>query len=77
MIVVDVLPAETHLSQLLVQAEAGEEVVFARAGEPVARLVLCKSHGKRQPDVLKGRVAVPDDFQDPLPEEELAAWEGR
>ena len=77
MVVVDVHPAETQLSRLLGQAEAGEEVVFTRAGEPVARLVLCKSDGKRQPDVLKGQIVIPDDFQDSLPEEELAAWEGR
>ena len=62
--------------RLLAQVEAGEEVVIARRGEPVVRLVACKSPGKRQPDVLKGKVVIPDSFFEPLPEEELRAWEG-
>ncbi len=75
--VVNVHQAKTHLSRLLAQAEAGEEIVIARRGEPVARLVGCKQAGRRQPDILKGRVTIPDSFFYPLPEEELAAWEGR
>ena len=43
----------------------------------LARLVGCKPHSKRQADILKGKVVIPDSFFDPLPEEELAAWEGR
>jgi len=61
----------------LARVEAGEDVVIARRGQPVARLVACKAPVKRQPDVLKGKIVVPDTFFDPLPEEELAAWEGR
>ena len=75
MVVVNVHQAKTQLSRLLAQVETGEEVVIARRGEPVARLVGCKLPGKRQPDVLKGKVTVPDSFLDPLPEEELKAWE--
>ena len=75
--VVNVHQAKTELSRLLARVEAGEEVVIARRGEPVARLVACKAPVKRQPDVLKGKLVVPDTFFDPLPEEELAAWEGR
>lgn len=74
--VVNVHEAKTQLSRLLAQVEAGEDVVIARRGEPVARLVACKPTGKRHPDVLKGRIVIPDSFFDPLPEEELAAWEG-
>lgn len=74
---VDVHEAKTQLSRLLARAEAGEEVVIARCGEPVARLVACKPKGKRQPDVLKGKVVVPDSFFEPLPEEELRLWEER
>ena len=77
MLVVNVHQAKTHLSRLLAQAEAGEEIVIARRGEPVARLVGCKQAGRRQADILKGKVAIPDSFFDPLPEEELAEWEGR
>lgn len=76
MVIVNVHQAKTQLSRLLAQVEAGEEVVIARRGEPVVRLVACKSPGKRQPDVLKGKVVIPDSFFEPLPEEELRAWEG-
>ena len=75
MVVVNVHEAKTQLSRLLAQAEAGEEVLIARRGEPVARLVACKSPGKRQPDILKGKVVIPDSFFAPLPEEELRPWE--
>lgn len=75
--VVNVHQAKTQLSRLLARVEAGEEVVIARRGEPVAKLVSCNPVGKRQPDVLKGKLVVPDSFFDPLPEEELKRWEGR
>ena len=75
--IVNVHEAKTQLSRLLAQVEAGEDVVIARRGEPVAQLVACKPRGRRQPDVLKGKIVIPDDFFDPLPEEELVAWEGK
>ena len=77
MSIVNVHQAKTQLSRLLAQVEAGEEVVIARRGEPVAQLVGYKPQGKRQPDVLKGKIVIPDSFFEPLPEEELKAWEGR
>ena len=76
MITVNVNQAKTHLSLLLAQVEAGEEVTIARNGKPVARLVPCKKRGKRQPGSMAGLFTVPDSFFDPLSEEELAAWEG-
>ena len=76
MVVVNVHQAKTQLSRLLAQVEAGEEVVVARRGKPVARLVAFEPRGKRCPDVLKGKVIIPDSFFDPLPEEELKSWEG-
>ena len=75
--IVNVHQAKTELSRLLARVEAGEDIVIARRGQPVARLVACKTVVKRQPDVLKGKIVVPDTFFDPLPEDELAAWEGR
>ena len=68
--------AKTRLSRLLTQGEAGGEVVIARRGKPVARLVRFKPQGKRQPWALKGKIGIPDSFFDALPEDELAAWEG-
>ena len=75
--IVNVHDAKTHLSRLLTQVEAGEEVIIARNGKPVAQLVRCQPMVRRQPDVLKGKIVIPDSFFDPLPEEELYFWEGR
>ena len=74
--VVNVHKAKTNLSRLLAQVEAGEDIVIARNGTPVARLVRFQKRGKRQFGSMKGRVRLDDSFFDPLPEEELAAWEG-
>ena len=73
--VVNVHQAKTQLSRLLAQVEAGEDVVIARRGEPVARLVRRKTRGKRQFGAMRGQIVVDDSILDPLPEEELAAWE--
>lgn len=68
--------AKTNLSQLLQKVAAGEEVIIARGTKPVARLVaIGEVKGKRQPGSWKGRLAVGPEFFEPLPEEELAAWE--
>lgn len=66
--------AKTHLSALIASVEAGEEVVISRGNRPVARLVPVEAATERQ----LGFVAydVPDSFFEPLPEEELTAWEG-
>lgn len=74
---VNVHQAKTQLSRLLAQVEAGEDVVIARRGEPVARLVRCKPQGKRRFGSMKGKIFVDDSILDPLPDDELAAWEGR
>ncbi len=73
--VVNVHQAKTHLSRLLAQVEQGEEVVIARNGKPVARLVRLQCQGKPQFGSWKGRIALDDSFFDPLPEEELSACE--
>ena len=75
--VVDVHEAQSHLPRLLTLVEAGQEVTIARNGTPVARLVPCQSRGKRNFGAMRGRIRLDDSFFDPLPEEELAAWEGR
>ena len=70
--------AAAHLSDLIALAEAGEEVILARDGTPAARLVPVAAVGpRRQPGRLRDRIAVGPEFFEPLPEEELAAWEGR
>ena len=76
MTTVNVHEAKSQLSRLLAQVEAGEEVIIARNGKPVARLAPVQMRGKPRPDVFKGKFVLPDSFFDPLPEEELKAWEG-
>ena len=76
MVTVNVHEAKTHLSRLLAKAEAGEDIVIARNGTPVARIVPVKRQGRRQFGSMKGRIKFDESFFDPLPEEELAAWEG-
>ena len=71
MATVNVHEAETHLSRLLAQVEAGEEVVIARDGKPVARLVPCRP----QFGSWKGRITIADSFFEPLPDEVLDGWE--
>ena len=73
---VSVHEAKTHLSRLLRRANSGEEVVITRSGQPVARLV---PMAENRPvfGVDEGRFVVPDDFNDPLEEELLGAFEGR
>ena len=74
--VVNVHQAKTSLSRLLAQVEAGEDVIIARRGEPVARLVPFNPPGRRTFGAMKDRIAIDDSFDDPLPEDELKAWEG-
>ncbi|HTQ36541.1 MAG TPA: type II toxin-antitoxin system prevent-host-death family antitoxin [Steroidobacteraceae bacterium] len=73
---VNVHAAKTQLSRLLEQVEAGAEIIIARAGKPVARLLpLEQLQPKRQPGRLKGKIPPPpDSFFDPLTDEELAKW---
>jgi prevent-host-death family protein len=72
---VGVHEAKTHLSRLLERVAAGEEVVITRRGEDVARLVPARSPGRRQLGIDRGRFTIPEDFDTPLAEDELAAFE--
>lgn len=70
---VNVHEAKTHFSKLLEQAHQGEEIIVAKAGKPYARLMpLADAPKPRRPGRLAGRVG--DAFFDPLPDEELDAW---
>jgi len=73
---VNIYEAKTRLSQLVEEAAAGEDVVIARAGRPVARLTrLQKTARKRRLGLLDGRFKIPDDFNRPLPQEVVRAFE--
>lgn len=75
---VNIHEAKTSLSKLVERVEAGEEIVIARAGKPAARLVpLATPRTRRQLGLLKGRLTIPDDFDRPLSDSVLRAFEGR
>lgn len=72
---VGVHEAKTHLSRLLEDVAGGEEVVITRRGEEVAALVPIPRASPRQFGIDRGRFVVPEDFDDPLPEDLLGAFE--
>jgi len=77
MVRVNVHEAKTHLSRLLDQAMAGEEVVIMRSGKPLVRLTPLEwAPLPRQLGTAKGDFVVPDDFDEPLSDEILAQFEG-
>jgi prevent-host-death family protein len=73
---VDLDEAKTKLSQLVKRAAAGEEIVIAKAGRPLARLVpLAKRTTPRPLGLLAGQVWISPDFDDPLPDEIMQHFE--
>jgi prevent-host-death family protein len=72
---VNIHEAKTRFSQLIERVERGEEVVIARAGKPVARLVPLNGR-PRDLGRMRGRIRVADDFDAPLPAEVLAGFTG-
>ena len=79
MTVVTIHKAKTELSKLLKRVEAGEEIIIARGGKEVAKLVPVQTVKSRGFGALKHlKLQIPDSaFFDPLPDDELDAWEGK
>ena len=73
MTLVKVQHAKTHLSALLAAVERGEEVIIARGSTPVAKLVPLSTTAERELGFVV--YTVPDEFFEPLPDEDLRAWE--
>jgi len=74
--IVTIHVAKTTLSQLLVQVEAGEEIVIARDKTPVARLVpITPTRPQRRFGAMRGKAKIGPEFFEPLPEDELPRWE--
>ncbi len=73
---INIHQAKTQLSRLVERAAKGEDIIIAKAGKPVARLTAIDkpAHRPRKPGGLKGRLWIADDFDAPLPPEELAVW---
>jgi len=75
---VNIHEAKTHLSRLVDEVAAGAEVIIAKAGKPMARLSpIAAPVRKKRLGMLKGKIKVPDDFNAPLDDNVLAAFEGR
>ena len=76
--IVNLYEAKTQLSNLVERAAAGEEIIIAKAGRPKARLVpLATPRLPRRPGGAEGKIWMADDFDDPLPDDIQAAFEGR
>lgn len=72
--------AKTHFSRLVDQAAAGEEIIIAKGGKPMAKLgplTAPSAVAKRTLGALAGRAVVPADFDSPLPDAVIDAFEGR
>jgi prevent-host-death family protein len=78
---VNIHAAKTQLSRLVDEAAAGQEIVIARAGKPVARLMPLALPSppvpRRALGILAGQLQVPADFDAPLSDDDLAGFEGR
>ena len=74
---VNVHAAKSQLSRLLDAAVAGEEVIIAKAGKPSCGWCQSKQAGSGEARTLAGKLHVPDDFDDPLPDDIIADFEGR
>jgi prevent-host-death family protein len=71
---VNIYDAKTQLSRLIDRATAGEEILIGRSGKPLVRLVPVEDASPRTPGLLKS-LAIPDALFNPLPDDELDAWE--
>lgn len=74
---INLYEAKTHLSELVERAAAGEEIIIAKAGRPLARLVaLAQRTAQRPLGLFAGQVEIGTDFDDPLPDDMRLAFEG-
>lgn len=75
--IVNIHEAKTHFSKLVDSVMRGDEVIIARAGKPVIKLVpITPVKIKRMPGVLKGKITISEDFNAPLPNDVLDQFEG-
>jgi prevent-host-death family protein len=75
--IVNMHEAKTNLSKLVEEAERGEDILLARSGKVVARIVALPPARSRELGQWKGKVRMAEDFDAPLAEDELALWQGR
>jgi prevent-host-death family protein len=73
---VNIHQAKTHLSRLLERVAEGEEIIIARSGKPLAKLVPFRGEVARRPGCLKGKIKIGRDFDAPLPKALAVAFRG-
>jgi antitoxin (DNA-binding transcriptional repressor) of toxin-antitoxin stability system len=73
--IVNIHEAKTHFSKLLERVQQGEEIIIAKAGEPIAQLKALPKRKGRRPGSAKGLITVPDSFFDPLPDDVMRYFE--
>lgn len=73
--IINIHEAKTHLSRLLERVAAGEEIIIAKAGKPIAKLVPTELPARRSLGLDRGRVVIAEDFDSSLPEDILADFE--
>jgi len=75
---INIHDAKTQFSKLIEAVGRGDEIVITKAGKPAARLVPMQSQkAVRKPGALKGKMKIAADFDDPLPDDLQAAFEGK
>lgn len=75
--VINIHEAKTHLSRIVEEVAAGKEIVIAKAGKPMARLVpMQPGVTKKHLGLLKGKIKIPADFNKPLPASVLRLFDG-
>ncbi len=72
-VTINIHEAKTQFSKLISRIEMGEEIIIAKSGKPVARLVPLDYFEDRKPGIAEGRVT--DAFFEALPDDELKQWE--
>ena len=78
MYTVNIHEAKTHLSKLLEEVSQGREIVIAKSGKPMAKLTgISAAKPIRKPGFLKGKIRIAEDFDAPLPDDILDAFEGK
>ena len=75
---INIHEAKTHFSKLVEEVSKGGEIVIAKSGKPMAKLTgISPAKPIRKPGFLKGRIEIVDDFDAPLPDDVLDAFEGK
>ena len=75
---VNIHQAKTQFSRLVELAASGEEIIIAKSGQPVARLVPYRAKGAaRKPGTMRGKIRIKKTFDEPLPKELLASFAGK